>query len=213
MWNLLLTSWPYWVILILLYSEHYTTCSEQGSSYHNYSFSVLREWLIMRHSPHYGTLIFREFRRTNEGIRLTQHHLDVPSCLLRFRVFWARLQSKFSDGFNRSDSIIGTWVPRLHSNCSNDVSFTHSEWLTSTFFHTVWYGTFNIALKPAHSGSSPPFGDTISRPYSITPSSTVQYTRWLNISSIIVTTAATLRTIFIVTLGRNVVLLMIGLRS
>ena len=31
--------------------------------------SVLREWLIMRRSLRYGTLIFREFRRTNEGIQ------------------------------------------------------------------------------------------------------------------------------------------------
>ena len=32
--------------------------------------SVLREWLIMRRSLRYGTLIFREFRRTNEGMFL-----------------------------------------------------------------------------------------------------------------------------------------------
>ena len=32
---------------------------------------VLREWLIMRRSLRYGTLIFREFRRTNEGIKLS----------------------------------------------------------------------------------------------------------------------------------------------
>ena len=30
--------------------------------------SVLREWLIMRRSLRYGTLIFREIRGTNEGI-------------------------------------------------------------------------------------------------------------------------------------------------
>ena len=29
---------------------------------------VLQEWLIMRRSLRYGTLIFREFRRTHEGI-------------------------------------------------------------------------------------------------------------------------------------------------
>ena len=31
-------------------------------------FLVLREWLVMCRSLRYGTLIFREFRRTNEGI-------------------------------------------------------------------------------------------------------------------------------------------------
>lgn len=56
-------------------------------------------------------------------------------------------------------------MPRSHSNCSNDVGFTHSEWLTSTFLP---YSIFNVALKPAHPGSSPPFGDTTSQPCSIT---------------------------------------------